>query len=240
MICIKCGEKNDENTYFCKKCGYNLRLEDNIRENNKIKEREEELKKMKMSKIFTILTIVFAGVSLLMFLLSFLINTLIPGIVFVVLAIISSLIAMFVFNSTRLNFIPGFVPILFIPLFILIQNSSFTAFKDKTILDSDWRCTNPNYSTVMDIDIDMSSEKIEIGDDDSNEFYLAGTIAGFNELRNKDEGDYELIIDTTSTIKNGVIISPESRTYVVKINNKNNIELNDNVNNDVFTCTKED
>lgn len=240
MYCIKCGEKNDENTYFCKKCGYNLRLEDNIRENKKIKEKEGELKKMKNAKIFTILTIVFAGLSLVMFLLSFVINTLFPGIVFVVLSVISSIIAMFVFNSTRLNFIPGFLPILFIPIFILIQNSSFTAFKDKGILDSDWKCTNQNYTGVIDIDIDMQSKKIEIGDEDSNQFYLLGDIAGFNELRDKSDADYEMIVDTNMMISNGVIISPESKTYNVKIHNKHNIELIDKTSDDVFTCVNDD
>ena len=236
MYCIKCGEKNDDNTYFCKKCGYNLRLEDNIRENNRLKEKEYELRKMKYAKIFTIATIICASISLLLFLLSFLINTLVPGIIFVVLSIIMSLIAMFGFNSTRLNFIPGFLPILFIPIFILIQNQSFSSFHDKNLLDSDWKCTSNNYKGVIDVDIDMKSNDIEIGDDDSYEFYLKGKIAGFNELRDKKDGDYELVVDTYTMIRNGVAISPESRVYVVKIKNKHNIVLSDKENNAEFNC----
>ena len=217
MYCIKCGEKNDDNTYFCRKCGYNLRLEDNIRENNRLKEKEYELRKMKYAKIFTIATIVCASISLLLFLLSFLINTLVPGIIFVVLSIIMSLISMFGFNSTRLNFIPGFLPILFIPIFILIQNQSFSSFHDKNLLDSDWKCTSKSYNGVIDVD-------------------LKGKIAGFNELRDKKDGDYELVVDTYTMIRNGVAISPESRVYVVKIKNKHNIVLSDKENNEEFNC----
>lgn len=120
MYCINCGKTNDKGVYFCKNCSYNLYLEENIRENKKREEKENELKKMKYSKLFTTLTIIFGCISSILAFISLITPLIYIAAVISFLALISSLIAMFIFNSTRLNLIPGFLPLLISIIIYLI------------------------------------------------------------------------------------------------------------------------
>lgn len=218
--CKKCGKKIEDDSVFCPNCGINLN------ENIIIKDEKHKTKNNELLFIITSITLV---------VLSLILTVIKIPYVPILFALVALGIAIFNLVKNKKGVI-NLIIVVVVLLFDIIFATVFMFINEfnSTKIDGEYKCTSQNISeSGFMIDFDLSDREFSIENKDINNYMdIEGRILEFKKLKNTNKVDkYNLILYSRQ-------FSEKEKDFAVSIMDRNNIYLEDFIENTTYTCIR--